>query len=96
VAVPYDALQTTTEDDELKVVLNTTKAELEAAQDYRDVDDQPLSVSKRLTDEAKVKYEQAKQGASETYSKAKEKASETYSKAKESVSGSDKNEVKTQ
>jgi PRC-barrel domain len=85
VAVSYDALQTTTEDDELKVVLNTTKAELEAAQDYRDIDDQPLSVSKRLTDEAKVKYEQAKQGASET-----------YSKAKESVSGSDKNEVKTQ
>jgi sporulation protein YlmC with PRC-barrel domain len=85
VAVPYDALQTTTEDDELKVVLNTTKAELETAQDYRDIDDQPLSVSKRLTDEAKVKYEQAKQGASET-----------YSKAKESVSGTGKNEVKTQ
>lgn len=92
VAVSYDALQTKTEDDELMVVLNTTKAELEAAQDYRNVDGEPLSVSKRLTDEAKVKYEQAKQGASETYSKAKEKASQTYSKAKESVSG----EVKTQ
>ena len=70
VAVSYDALQTRTEDDKLMVVLNATKAELEAAPDYRDVNDEPLSVSKRLTDEAKVKYEQAKQGASETYSKA--------------------------
>jgi sporulation protein YlmC with PRC-barrel domain len=96
VAVPFNDLQTKTENDEMTVVLNTTKAELEAAPDYRDVNDKPLSVSKRLTDDAKVKYEQAKQGASETYKQAKEKASETYSKAKDRVSGSDKNEVKTQ
>jgi sporulation protein YlmC with PRC-barrel domain len=79
VAITYDRMETMTKDKEVVVVLQTTKAELEAAPDYRNVDGQPVSVSKRLSDEAQ-----------ETYQKAKEQASETYNKAKENVSGEKK------
>jgi sporulation protein YlmC with PRC-barrel domain len=82
VAIAYDRMETTTKDNETVVVLNTTKAELQAAPDFKNSDGQLLSVSKRLTDEA-----------GETYEKAKEKASETYDKAKEKVTGTKQNNV---
>ncbi len=94
IAVPYSALQTKMQDNETIVVLNATKAELQAAPDYRDLEDQPLSVSKRLSDEAKETYNDAKEKASKTYEQAKDKASETYNKAKDDTS--DKPKTTTQ
>jgi hypothetical protein len=76
VAITYDKMQTTTKDNAMIVVLNATKAELEAAPDYKNSEGQPISVSKRLTDEAKETYEKAKDQASESYNKAKEKVSQ--------------------
>lgn len=89
VAVPYNSVAMKMQDEELVGVLDTTKSDLESAPDYRNVDNKPLSVSKRLTDEAKETYDKAKEQASETYEQAKQKASETYEKAKESVSDSE-------
>lgn len=76
VAITYDKMETTTKNNETVVVLNATKAELEAAPDYKNADGQPISVSKRLTDEAKETYEKAKEQASESYNKAKEKVTQ--------------------
>ncbi len=95
VGVAYDRMDTQVVNNELVAVLNTTKAELEAAPDFTNLKGQPLSVSKRLGDEAKQKYKLAKDKASETYNKAKDKASETYNKTKEEISGSD-DEAKTE
>ena len=79
VGVAYDRMQTTTKDNQMVVVLNTTKAELDAAPDYKNTEGQTLSVSKRLGEEAR-----------ETYEKAKEQASETYNRAKENMTGEKK------
>jgi sporulation protein YlmC with PRC-barrel domain len=79
VAVAYDRMAPTAKDKETVVVLNTTKAELEAAPDYKNAEGKTLSVSQRLGEEAK-----------ETYEKAKEQASETYNRAKENMTGEKK------
>ncbi len=86
IAVSYNSIEMQTSDGQAVVVLAASKDELKAAPDYRDADEKPLSVSKRLADEAKETYKSAKEKASETYQQAKEKASETYNKAKEKVS----------
>lgn len=68
VAVSYNSVERKMEDEDLIVVLNASKAELEAAPDYLDVNDKPLSVSQRLSDQASEAYENAKdrvQGADE-------------------------------
>lgn len=107
VAVPYGSIETMVKDNDTVVMLNTTKDDLESAPDYTNREGQPLSVTKRVKDEAKETYNQAKEKASETYSQAKEKASEaysdakekaseTYKKAKESVSGENEPATKTQ
>ena len=87
IAVSYDSIEMQTSDGNTVVVLAASKDELKAAPDYRDADEKPLSVSKRLADEAKETYKSAKEKASETYKSAKEKAAETYNKAKDKVSG---------
>lgn len=66
IAVSYETIEQKTEDDNLVVVLNTSKAELEAAPDYLDVNDKPLSMSQRLTEEAGEAYENAKQSVQDS------------------------------
>ncbi len=69
IAVSYDSLQKSRDGDPLVIVINATKEELNAAPDYLDADDKPLSVTKRLTEGAKETYEKAKetvQGESKT------------------------------
>lgn len=64
VAIAYDKMQTTKKDNATVIVLNATKAELEAAPDYRNADGNPVSVSKRITDQAQDTYEKAKENMS--------------------------------
>lgn len=86
VAIPFGIVETKTADDETIVLLNTTREALEGAPDYADTEGKPLSLSKRLTDEASETYEKAKETASETYNQAKDQASKAYNKAKETAS----------
>jgi hypothetical protein len=79
IANPNKKFPTTMTDNATVVVLNATKAELEAAPDFRNAEGNPVSVSKRITDQAQ-----------ETYQKAKEQASDTYNKTKENVTGEKK------
>ncbi len=75
VAISYDDMRLESEDDEVVVRLAATKAELEAAPDYRGIDNEPLSVSKKLTDQAIEQYNKAKEQASKAYQDAKERVS---------------------
>lgn len=84
VAVPYSTISTTAKDDETVVVVAASKAELEAAPDYSDLEGKPLSVSKRWRDQA-----------SEAYKNAKEKAAETYNNAKKTMTEEDQTEEVT-
>lgn len=69
VAVPYDSLTRKTEsDDKVVLILNTTKEALQQAPDFLTADNKPLSITKRLREQAGELGERAKRA----YEKAKE------------------------
>ncbi len=103
VAVSFDRLKTKNVDNNEEVfTLNATKKELQNAPDYLDAEGKPLSLTERLSNEAKElgqeakeKYNQAKDQASKKYYQAKDQASETYNNAKKRVMGNDKDQSGT-
>lgn len=81
VAVPVNALTITRSSSEIKIVLDETKESLEAAPEYKTIDDLKGGVTTKIKNKMSKIGDKVKDAAEKT----KEKAKETYGDVKESI-----------